>query len=230
MIPNSSLNVLSAQVSLLPINVCQIEGYFRGTASAMWLQVFDSATTPDNAAVPKYVLPLNTTSQFAETLQVSNMHFSEGVFVGVSTTEGTWTAAAGGNTMDVTVWTDTNVQAGTAVGDKTTAGNTTQVWAQAANANDKLIYGLVVTELLGATPWLLVYADDAMLGVPAVSLKLVANSTNRLYFGLAGFTPRTQIAGTVTTGCTVVVANAYPAVGVAPSVTANAAYILAITN
>lgn len=228
MIPNTSFNVASVQLSRLPINLCQIEGYFRASTTAAWLQVHDSAITPAPYAVPAYELELNGTSPFAETLQVSNLHLREGCFVGVSSVEGTWTASP--DTVDITIWTDTNVISASVVGDKSTTANTLQVWAQAANANNHLLYGLVITELLGATPWVFVFADDATIGVPLLGVQLKANSANYFYFGLAGFTPRTQIAGVVTTGCTVVVSANYPASGVAPVPTPNAAYILAITN
>ncbi len=238
MIPNIYFNVAGQQVSKLPVAIAQIEGYFKGATADAWLQVHDSCTTPAAGAVPIWQMPISQTSQFFENLQVAAMPITEGIYIGISTTDGTFTASA--DTMDLTVWTSKTVPAATVVGDKTTALNTLQVWAEAANAaGTKLLYGLIITERLAASRRILVYADDATTGRILADIPLAASQTVKLSFGsdANGLSPRTAGAASNTAtvvgfrqGCTVVVADAVPAEGVAPTVTANSAYITAITN
>ena len=229
MIPNTNYNISSVQISALPIKVRQIEGYHKGS-SAAWLQVFDSCIAPAAGAVPIYQLPLNATAQFAETLQVDDVHFYEGVFVGISSTEGTWTASA--NTMDLIIFTDTTPLATNAVGDKTTAVNTLQVWSQATGAaSAKKLYQLIVKELLGQTQYIYIASTDSLTSQPNFLAVLPANSVVKYLFG-DGLRPFSKVLPSTTNqGCTVWVSTASGVgLGVAPTVSANAANILAITN
>jgi hypothetical protein len=250
MIPNKSYNVSSVQVSALPIQVSQIEGYFKGAGNACWLQVFDSCVAPAAGAVPDYQLLLNTTAQFQETLQVARLTLTEGLFVGISTTEGTWTAST--DTMDIVVWTDVTPLSTTAVGDKTTSVTSLQVWSEATGAaSAKRLYQMVVKELDGVASFILIYADDTPSNVdPGLVLAqypIAANATVKIRFG-DGLIPFDQSLTNATTrqGCTVKIgyttgaANSngvtkYGAVtagvsGVGNPVTATHANVLAITK
>jgi hypothetical protein len=253
MIPNTSYNVANVQVSALPIGVTQIEGYFNGGANA-WLQVFDSCVAPAVGAIPTYQLLLNSTAQFQETLQISQIHFYEGVFVGVSSTEGTYTASA--LAMDITVFTDQKVLSTNAVGDKTTSVTSQQVWSEATGAaSNKKLYQLIVTEKDGVNSFILIYADDTPSnvnpGLVFAQYSLAANATVKLLFGdglrpFDQYLPSTASTSTTRQGCTVLigytigVANPngvtkYGAVtsgvpGVGSPGTATHATILAITN
>ena len=253
MIPNTSYNVASVQISALPIKVTQIEGYFRG-GTAAWLQVFDSCITPAANAIPIYQLPLNSTSQFAETLQISHIAFYEGVFVGVSSTEGTYTASA--STMDITVFTDIQPLSTNVVGDKSTTVTTLSVWTEATGAaSTKKLYQLIVKELSGVASFILIYADDTPSnvnpGLVIAQYPIAANATVKLLFGngLRPFdqylpttlTPTTTRQGcTVKTGYTTGAANPngvvkYGAItagvsGVGNPIVATNSQILAITN
>lgn len=207
MIPNTSLNVSSAQVSRLPIQISQIEGYFKGGTNA-WIQVFDSCIAPAAGAVPVWEMSLTATSQFQETLQIARLALYEGCYIGVSSTEGTWTAS--GSTMDMTVWTDMPVVSTNAVGDKTTSVTSLAVWTEATGvASAKKLYQLIVTELDGVDSFVFVYADDAPVQVnPGIVLcqhPLLANSTVKLLFG-DGLRPISKsVSGTQRQGCFVAV-------------------------
>lgn len=191
MIPNTSFAVANVQVSQLPIICKQIEGYFQGGANA-YLQVHDSCIAPATGAVPKWQMPLNATAQFQQTMQVDELVLSEGLFVGVSSTDGTWTASA--STMNVTVWTNDPVVATNVVGDKTTtyAPNRLQIWAQGlAGAAEKRLYCLLITEKLGTTQYVYASPADVFSGGASVIETdpsayylgvLPANGSLRLYF------------------------------------------------
>lgn len=253
MIPNTYYNVASVQVSALPIKVCQIEGYFKGGTNA-WLQVHDSCVTPATGAVPIYQLLLNATAQFQETLQVGRLAFGEGVFVGVSSTEGTYTASV--STMDITVFTNNKPLSTNAVGDKITSVNSRQIWSEATGAaSAKKLYQLVITEQDGFNSNILIYADDTPSnvnpGLVIAQYPLLAYQTVKLLFGdglrpFDQYLPSTSAATTVRQGCNVIIgyttgaANSngvtkygavtlgVPGVGIPKTVTH--ATILAITN
>jgi hypothetical protein len=217
MIPNTSFAVSSVQVSQLPIQCNQIEGYFKGGA-LQWLQVHNSCIAPATGAVPLWEMPVNPSAQFQQTLQVDQMNLTEGLFVGLSSTEGTYTASA--STMDLTVWTDVAVLTTNAVGDKTTtqAANTAfQVWSS-PNISKKL-YQLIITDTSGAMNIVQAYGDAAAtIAAPYFTL-ITANATLKQRFGGGwNFLTLTLAAGgnTINTGCFLV-----------PSGTCT---ILAITN
>ena len=229
MIPNSSYNVANVQVSALPIGVTQIEGYFKGGTNA-WLQVFDSCVAPVVGAIPTYQLLLNSTAQFQETLQISQTHFYEGVFVGVSSTEGTYTASA--STMDIVVWTDVAVISTNIVGDKTTTVSNLIVWNEATGAaSNKLLYSLIVNELNGVVTYLYLTSTDSLYNnPPGFFATLQPNSTNKFYFG-QGFGPISNVLpSTLKQGCHVL-CSIHPGIplGTAPALD-NGVSILAITN
>ena len=229
MIPNQSFNVATAQVSTLPIQLCQIEGYFRGAANS-WLQVFDSCTTPAAAAVPVYQLPINATSQFAETLQIGKYSLGEGLFVGISTTEGTWTASA--EKMDVVVWTDVPPVSTTILGNKTSVVNNLPVWTEATGAAcNSFLYGTIITNATGATLYALIYADVTPFdyGVYQSIITVPDGKTVKSYFGDQGLVPFSQeLPATMHLGCKIFLSSTVPTTGGA--LTAVNGKILAITN
>jgi hypothetical protein len=189
MIPNTLFGVANVQVSQLPIICKQIEGYFKGGANA-YLQVFDSCTAPGMGAVPIWQMPLNATAQFQQTMQVDELVLSEGLFVGISSTDGTWTASA--STMNVTVWTNDPVIATNIVGDKTTVYNPNilQIWTQYDGAvAAKRLLGLILNEKVGITQY--VYLSPLDNYTTAINVNplmyylgvLPANGTFKRHFG-----------------------------------------------
>lgn len=241
MIANTYFNVLNQQVSQLPIQVDQVEGYFKGAAN-QWLQLHDSCVTPATGAVPIWEVLLSATAQFFENLQVAHLNLTEGVFIGVSTTEGTWTAATGANTMDITVWTDTNVIATNIVGDKTTQQSSLQVWTEATGAGgQKKLYRLIVQNQNASpsTVYALTYAQippsdyGNYQSIATVGSNAGGNFFQTESFG-DGLTPQsvTLVQGTGATlhlGCKVFISDSIPTTGGSLTLNANTT-ILAVTN
>jgi hypothetical protein len=237
MYSNSSFDVSLQQTSRLPIGCLKIEGYLKG-ATDRWLQVHDSCITPAANAVPIREWPVYSTSEFYKEFKNGELQLKEGLFVGLSTAEGAYTAST--DKMDVVVETDQAPLSVTATGDKTTGVNTRQLWAEGVST--KLLYRLIVTELLGDARYIVIYADDAKVMMPALVVPIAANGTVYMSFGqkgqgfqvLGSATANSNgiyaLNGTIYTGCTVVVANAVPTYGSAPAVTAASAAILALTN
>jgi len=169
MIPNTSFNVANVQVSTLGGVITQIEGYFRGATADRWLQVHASCVTPAAGAVPMWQIPIYQTTQFFENLQYNAVRCKEGIFIGISTTEGSWTASA--DTMDVTVFTKDAVSTATVSGDWVTGVAGLTAWADdVANANKKLLRVQAMNNL-GADAWLQVFFKSPNNGdVPVLSL------------------------------------------------------------
>src|ERR1035437_8207283 len=102
MIPVTSINVASLQVSVEPVSVLRIRGNFKGSTADRWLQFFNSESVPDDGAVPLIAAtPLPMTSPFFMEFEIGALAFNLGCYVCVSTTEGTKTISA--DTMDITV-------------------------------------------------------------------------------------------------------------------------------
>jgi len=235
------------QVSSLPINLMKLEGYFSGAAQA-WLQVFDSCNAPQAGAVPKREFALYATAPFYEEFKNGAMPLFEGLFLAVSSTQGTYTQSAA--SIDIVAETDTQPISTHLVGDKTSAVNTLQVWSQVTGfqANPtKALYGLIITELLGQEQWICLFADDGAATWPKTVIPIQANQTLKLYWGTSGFSPVAAVLPPATPptsanpfrGCTVKLCTTLP-VPPAPaqpptqtwtlSQTASSANILAITN
>jgi hypothetical protein len=253
MVQTQYFAIANQQVSLMRVGVLKLEGYFNGGATA-YLQIFDSCTAPAAGAVPVRQEVIFGTAPFYFEFKNGEMRTTEGLFIGVSSTDGTWTASA--STMDLAVETDGPLFVGHIVGDKTTARNTLQVWSQTpdATAVTKLLHGLIIKELLGAARYIMIFADDAKVTNPLLIYPIAASSTNYLFFdgvlpvSLGAAAPNSAgvfvLNGVTYHGCTVVVADSMNVTeseggtravvnwtyGTTPTVTANSANILAITN
>jgi hypothetical protein len=238
MIPNKSFGVANVQVSQLPIICKQIEGYFNGATGA-YLQVHDSCTAPGTGVVPIWQMPLNATAQFQQTMQVDELVLREGLFVGVSSTDGTWTASA--STMNVVVWTNDPVVAVNLVGNKTTVytPNILQVWSQYNGAvAAKRLLGLILNEKVGITQY--VYLSPLDNYTTAINVNplmyylgvLPANGTFSRRFGTGLWVTYKDLNTTSYYGLTVCVSNTVinPNSNVTYVSQANGATILAITN
>ncbi|MDE2097289.1 MAG: hypothetical protein KGL39_08610 [Patescibacteria group bacterium] len=192
MIPNTQYNVSSYLVSTLPIQITQIEGIGRSdVAVGTYLQLFDSCTAPAAGATALWELPVSATTQFQETLQVARLHLTEGLFLGLSTTEGTYTAAT--THMDITVWTDQPVLATNTVGSKTNAiaASYLQVWSSGlSTAASKRLYYLYIAEKAGQQQYIYACPNDTDYSNNAVANPLAdflcvlpAGATKKLWFG-----------------------------------------------
>lgn len=246
MIPNTSFNVSSVQVSQLPLQISQIEGFAKSDnpAQGNFLQLFDSCLPPQAGAVPLWEIPVYSSMQFQETLQVARANCTEGIWLGLSTTEGTYTAAA--THMDITVWTDQTPLATNVVGDKTTGRGNLQVWTQ--NVANKKLYGLIITETAGnPLTYIIINAvngasgsGNALYSNQGYIFTLTANQTKKFYFATNGGLQPNFIdlnnlinngAGVLYTGCTIWLSSTIP-VGNGTSFTnaGSLATICAITN
>lgn len=227
MIPNTAFNVATLQVSKLLGTVAQIEGYFRGATADRWLQLHDSCVTPVTGSVPIWQIPIAQTSQFFENLQVNKIYCGEGIFIGVSTTEGTWTASA--DTMDVTVFTVDVVRSATVVGDLTTGVAGLDVWADSsANSANKLAR-LQVINGLGVDAYLQVFGASPSNGdTPIWTLPLTDAATEQTFnFSIGGF-PLLQVttANIIEYGCFVRISSTPQTLtGVAASSNIQATYV-----
>lgn len=224
MIPNTSYNVSAVRVSHLPIGVSQIEGYHRG-ASNVWLQVFDTITDPQAGDIPIYQLPLTATSQFFEDWQTKTYNFSKGVYVAISSTEGTYTASA--NTMDIVVFTASQPITTSVV---SSAGDASlDVWISSVS---KLLYALQITETLGQDSYVLVYAQNTFtgtVGAPLLAVPVKANQTVSLYYG-GGWHPYSkQLPSTENHNCFVCITTSLPPTSGAPTANGEATFV-AVTN
>ena len=142
MIPKNSYAAAAVQISTHPVEVDKIEwrsgdSFPNGTC---WLQVWDSATDATN---PKAVLlksyPIyGATGYDYKEFKRGDMTFSMGCWIGVSTTESTYTAGNG----TTQIWAMLSVEllrpevptGSTYVGDLTTAVTGLQVWSEATGA------------------------------------------------------------------------------------------------
>lgn len=163
--PINFFNVASAQISRHTGGAVKIDGYYRSATSQAWLQVHDTNTTPANAAVPLKQEPINGASPFYFEFKRAELQFFLGCFVGISTTEGTWTASA--DVMDVSVeLSDPEIPVSvTYVGDLTTAVTGLQVWSEASGLTSrKSLVALEVdgTNLTGATQFVMLFATDTV--------------------------------------------------------------------
>lgn len=166
MIPKNFFNVSNAQASKHDNIVVKIDGYYRSATALAWLQVFDSITTPANGAVPLKQEPINGASPFYFEFKRGDLVCYLGCFVGISSTEGTWTASA--DTMDVSVeFSDVDLPSTVSyAGDLTTQITDLTVWSEAAGlAARKSLVALEVdgTNLTGQNVlWIMLFATDTI--------------------------------------------------------------------
>lgn len=188
MIPNQYFGVSFAQVSLFPISCVQIEGLLLSATNNLYLQVFDSCVTPANNAVPIYQLPLNANAQFQETMQVSNLNLGDGLYVGISSTAGTYTPSVA--TMNIILWTDYPPTSANVVGVYTVGVDGLIVYADPNPT--KRLYKLVTLSISAtqANPnYLLLfgYSNPMNGAVPIAAFEVTSSLVvSHLSFGVAG--------------------------------------------
>ena len=187
-------NVATAQVSQHQGSVVRIRGNFNGSANS-WLWLFDTngqpvvTTTGLEAAFPLYV-----GAAFFIDAAISNIEFTTGLYVGVSSTQETYTAAAT-QKMDITVeLSDPEFPKGNPyAGDTTTGVDSLVVYASSATNN---LYALNVSNSTASTNapvylQLFTASGPATGAVPAAEWTLTATSNLVLKFGRNGMHPKT---------------------------------------
>ncbi len=109
MYTNPSFNVANVQLSVLPIEIVKIDGYFKGATADRWLQVWDTANVPttlegDATNIGACLLkewPIPQSAPFYFEFKQNSLQTKFGCFVGLSTTEGSWTAST--DDMDISI-------------------------------------------------------------------------------------------------------------------------------
>lgn len=202
---NNFYSVASAQVSYLPVGLLKVEGAFLGTTADRYLQVHNSCNTPAAGAVPLKQWPIAQNSPFYFELKRGELRCSEGCFIAVSTSSGTYTASA--DTMDVNVETIDPVVSGlTKSGDRTTdQGSAVTLWNEATGAGGtKRLIRMIISETFGEQSWLYVAAKLSGSDRRAVfTAELAANETKTFEFGLDFLPKQTDADGTQHMGCQV---------------------------
>ena len=193
--PISAYNVSLLQASQHPGEIIKIEGYFRSSTLIAWLQVHDSVAAPVANAVPLKQWPVYATTEFYKEFKRGSLTCTLGCFVGLSTTEGTYTADVA-DVMDISVeLSDPENPSGTTfVGDLTSAVTGLAVWSEASGVTArKKLLSLEVdgTNLTGGTQWIMIFATDAVTAGQAplqnmifpITAGQVRTLNNGLHFG-----------------------------------------------
>lgn len=214
MIPLSYFGVSSKQVASHPVDAWKIEGTFVGN-TASWIQVHDTQLAPAGGSVPLksvYVAVGSTTPQpFKLDFIGSELTLKNGLFVGVSSTEGTYTAAALNMDLEVELKLPERPAINNVFGDLTTAVNYLQVWSEANGA--RFLCKVDVTSNDGTDPalYLLLFAkNQANISVGDKPIwhspQLDVDGTQDTFqFGDRGLIPHQQDAnGTARYGCTLI--------------------------
>jgi hypothetical protein len=228
MIPKNLYNVSSIQACRHRNSIIKIDGYYRSATAQAWLQVFDNNVAAANGDSPLKQEPINGTSAFYFEFKRGELVVYEGCFVGISSTEGSYTALA--DSMDISIeLSDPDLPATISyIGDLVTPVGLLQAWSEASGiASPK---SLVAIEVIATTTdqYLMVFSYDAAgvgQGIPLAGrtwlIKANVNRTgvNKLNFGEFGMNPFTvdgqndPSPGTKRYGCTIVVSATAPIYG-----------------
>lgn len=195
--PLEYFGVSGQQVTQQPTHVLKIEGQFLAASAARWLQVHDSATVPAEGAVPLKQWPLDPSSQFFQTFAAGELAVAEGLYICISTSDGTKTLSA--DTMDLGVeLTDAEQPSGlTQVGDEANDRGTLQVWAD--GAGPKKLYRLKFKNTAGRDIYIFLYRYGAD-AAPSFLGKVLNGATREWFFG-QGLAPETLPGANGHNGC-----------------------------
>lgn len=202
--PFKAFGVSLVQASSSPCGLLSIDGFYNGPGGE-FLQLHNSPSTPAAGSVPVksfyLALPGTLPSIFAA---LATLDYSMGLFIGISSTSGTYTASA--SVMDI-FGDITNVEPVpnySESGDTATAIAALSVWTTANGP--KFIHNIVATNATGgATQYLQLHVTDSPSnGDTALrSWALVDGTTKTISFGRDGFSPR--VGGNK--GCRLVVSS-----------------------
>lgn len=195
--PINNFNVSNAQIAQHSVLILKVEGYFRASTSISWLQVHDTNAAPAAGAVPLKEWPVYATTEFYKEFKRGDLTCNLGCFVGLSTTEGSYTASS--DTMDVSVELRfPELPAAVSYAGSLTAPVTSlQVWSEATGAvARRSLVALEVdgTNLTGGTQFILLFATDTVNtgdspvngGIFPIAAGQVRTGENKLTFGEFG--------------------------------------------
>ena len=191
MIPITSINVASVQISTEPVSILRVRGNFRGSTADRWLMFFNvrqPLDAPNGTAPLIAATPLNQSAPFFIEESIGALEFSLGCYAAVSTTENTLTLST--DTMDITAELDDTIKPPTTTfaGDLTTAVSGLQVWSEASGATRQALVTLEVdgTNLTTANHWVMIFAKDTVNtgDVPIESYPIAYGGTNTVANGV----------------------------------------------
>ena len=168
-----------------------MRGNFNGTSSPAWLFLFD-----DNGQIASFAgqasiiapIPLYQTSPFFVEFELGSLELLNGLYVGISTTQETFTQST--DTMDITVeLNDPEEPAGTSfTGNASTGRDSLAVYASDANKN---LYSIRAKNNGGTTAYLQLFtaSGPATGQVPHSQWAIAAGAVLTLVFGKQGTHP-----------------------------------------
>jgi hypothetical protein len=187
--------------------VLRVQGYYKAAADA-WLQIHDSLGEPAAGAVPVKSYTLSYNSPYSWGFDPGTLHLTNGCYVAVSSTEGTYTTVA---YSAGTTYADIEVDYGpydripsdvSAAGDFATGNDSQVIWLNSAGA--KRLYLAKFKNNDAETRYLMLFASSAVVDgdAPLMQWAVVAGATITLSFGIDGFIPKAKSsAGAQTLGC-----------------------------
>lgn len=231
MTPITAFQVLSKQVTTHPNEILKLEwrGGDSALATGLFIQLWDTNTGPVAG-----VMPADAVLQKAYPMiggagtgpgaydykefkpGEGEMEFKLGVWVGVSTTEATYTAAAGNNLLAMVSVELRRLEAPagvSTVGDFATAESSLIIWSQATGlANRQKLVKLEIdgTNLGAGDKWLMIFAQDAppTTGQTPMLVRIITpgakyTGVNALTFGIHGADILQAVNGVYYYGCSV---------------------------
>lgn len=170
MIAITDFNALSKQVATRPVSIIKLEWRGSSTAAAagLYIQVHNSAVAPTAGDVPLRSFQLFPDAEGYKDFKNGELECPVGCFVGVSTAEASWTAAAG-NDKYASLGVELDkpqlpaAAALSTAGDLTSAVTGLSVWDEATGAaTPKQLVSLEVDGTnLAAAAYIMLFAKDA---------------------------------------------------------------------
>lgn len=165
----TSFNALSSQVANRPVSILKLEwrGHASAAATGLYIQVHNNVVTPTAGDVPLKSFQLFPDSEGYKDFKNGELECPIGCFVGVSTTEATWTAATGNDKfaslgVEVDKPQFPAAAALSTAGDLTSAVTGLSVWSEATGAaTPKQLVSLEVDGTnLAADAYIMLFATD----------------------------------------------------------------------
>lgn len=189
--------------------------------SALYIQIIDSATAPATGTVPKKSWP--AAQALYKEFKSGELELSKGCFIGLSTTEATYTNSATSGTYVQLEFTQPTLPSGlSSTGDLTTGRKSLKPWNQ--SQGPQFLYFVEIDASGGDAEaiWLLIFTNNNPATpdktcYPAIPLGInqvhtIANG-NPLTFGTAGFSPagytslNNDFTTPPTTGCSLMLST-----------------------
>lgn len=212
MIPVSFFNINAQQATTHKTSLMKLEATLDAAiAAGLYLLLFDSNVAPANGAVPLKAWPAAECGY--KEFEEGELVFASGLYVALSTTYATYTAAGGGNLIDILnlEYVNPELPAGTQLASANNV-KTLQVWADASGP--KKLFRVEADNTGGALRYLMLFAyDNPQNGdKPIDQFTLKANKAylgaGALQFGVNGRDVYSQDStGAPHAGCTLMISD-----------------------